>query len=251
MKAPAIESEKKVELVVARYTEDLGWLRNVDSRCRISVYTKGTEWEGAVALPNHGREAQTYLHHLLSRYDEAAEWTVFCQGFPFDHVPEFHRFVRRIADGLLPPPGLIWMGLFVDWDRGDGQRLFSSWSKNADRHGLELDQFWKLLFEEEPPCRFVFFPGAQFALHRSVWWQRPKSFYARALSLSEEFPDAAHCFERCWDRVFGLCALPEPVREGELPIYLRPVKRLGITWKNCARIPGHPFYSEVKRSPKP
>ena len=43
----------------------------------------------SVPLSNRGREAHTYAHHVATRYNELAEVTVFTQGNPFDHVPDF------------------------------------------------------------------------------------------------------------------------------------------------------------------
>ncbi len=33
-----------------------------------------------IQLPNVGRETHTYLHHIVSRYDSLADWTVFSQA---------------------------------------------------------------------------------------------------------------------------------------------------------------------------
>lgn len=40
------------------------------------------------ALPNVGRETHTYLHHILTQYPQFPEYTVFLQGWPFEHLPE-------------------------------------------------------------------------------------------------------------------------------------------------------------------
>ena len=74
-----------IELVVARYREELNWLRRVPKSVRVTIYDKSAAPQpGAIALPNVGREAHTYLHHIVSRYESLSEVTVFCQGKPFD-----------------------------------------------------------------------------------------------------------------------------------------------------------------------
>ncbi len=57
-----------MELVVARYAEDLAWLRNIPPQIRATVYDKNPNdsHPGARQLPNVGREAHTYLHHICS-----------------------------------------------------------------------------------------------------------------------------------------------------------------------------------------
>ncbi len=219
-----------LELVVARYAEDLKWLRRVSDTFRVTVYDKGGDLEGAVPLENIGYEAHTYLHHITSRYDTLAEVTVFVQGRPFDHVPDLHRRLQRLAEGEGPVDEFRWLGFVADYDDPEGKRLFRPWSKNEDGRLLDLAGFFQALWEEAPPERLVFYPGAQFIVKADLIRQQPLSFYERALALSDTFPDAGHCLERTWDRVFGCDGLPEVLRGRELPVYFRPIRRLGITW---------------------
>ncbi|MCE9615729.1 MAG: DUF3431 domain-containing protein [Lentisphaerae bacterium] len=219
-----------LELVVARYREDLAWVPRVPAGVRVTTYDKGGGASGAVALPNVGREAHTYLQHLVTRYDSLAATTVFCQGRPFDHVPDLQRRLTRLADGTDRVPDFRWLGFVIDWDDPQGQRLFRTWSKNDDQRALDMDGFWRALWPLPVPARFVFYLGAHFAVASDAVRAQPKSFYERALAVSQSHPDAAHCFERCWDRVFGCDGIPADLRPRPLPVYLRPIKRLGITW---------------------
>ena len=99
-------SPPSIALVVARWREDLAWLRRVPPAVALHVYDKGGDAADLLppplrrrvhleVLPNAGREAHTYLHHLAHRYDRLADLTVFAQGRPFDHVPDLHRLLRR------------------------------------------------------------------------------------------------------------------------------------------------------------
>jgi hypothetical protein len=217
-----------IELVVARYQEDLSWLRRVPREIRVTVYDKsGAGAPGSIPLPNHGREAHTYLYHIAFRYRALAELTIFAQGKPFDHAPDMHKRLRAIAEGRERVDDFRWFGFLVDEDDATGSRLFQRWSKNPDGRPLDMAGFWRSVFGDAPmPDRFVFFGGAQFAVRREVIWGRPLAFYARALHVAATFPDAAHCFERTWDRVFGLNGIPESLRGAALPIHLKPVRRL-------------------------
>ena len=220
----------ELELVVARHTEDLKWLRRVPRPFRVSVYDKGGDLEDAIPLENVGYEAHTYLHHIVTRYDTLATVTVFAQGRPFDHVPDLHRRLSRLAEGAASVESFQWLGFVVDHDDAFGDRLFRSWSKNEDGRRLDLAGFSRALWDRAAPDRFVFYPGGQFIANARLIRMQPVSFYERALSLSVSFPDAGHCLERTWDRVFDCDGLPESLRGRELPIYLRPIRRLGITW---------------------
>ena len=93
------------ELVVAHYTENLNWLRNLPASIQKTVYTKGPEVQpehNHLPLPNIGREAHTYLHHLVSQYDSLADWTIFCQGKPFDHAYDFKKTLREFPASASP-----------------------------------------------------------------------------------------------------------------------------------------------------
>lgn len=216
------------ELVVARHCEDLRWLRRVPKNIRTTVYDKGLHAGAEHPLPNVGREAHTYLHHIVTRYDDLAPVTVFAQGKPFDHVSNFHAVLREVSAGnaALNADGFRWLGFIVDWDDPEGSRLFQNWSKNPDRTPLPLLEFWRALWNEAPAERVAFYPGANFIASRELIQRRPRAFYERALHVSATIRDAAHCFERTWDRIFETNGIPADLRERELPVYLKPIRRL-------------------------
>ena len=76
-------------LVVARFNEDIKWLNGITSVDKIFLYNKGekTDFE-SVELPNINREAHTYIYHIVNNYEDLADLTFFCQGNPFDHMPD-------------------------------------------------------------------------------------------------------------------------------------------------------------------
>ena len=221
----------QLELVVARHREGLGWLRRIPGAFRTRVYDKSGETppQGR-PLANVGREAHTYLHHIVTHYDQLAPWTLFCQGHPFDHLPRFHERLRAIATGRENAATFEWIGFVIDEDDDAGERLFRPWAKNAVSRPLPMEPFWRALFATRCPRRFVFVPGGQFLVSRQQIRRRTVGFYRRARELAASMPEAAHCFERSWDRVFGIDGIPAPYRSWPRPIYFRPIKRLGLTW---------------------
>jgi hypothetical protein len=214
------------ELVVARYDEDLAWLKRVPKEFRVTVYNKGDGSARGQSLPNLGREAHTYLHHLAERYDELAELTVFVQGHPFDHAPDLHKRLQAYATGGEQVTGFHWVGFLADTDDSRGRRLFVPWSKNPGRCELQLDRFHRELFGCEGPQTYRFFVGAQFAVTRATAQRPARGFYQKAAELAAGFPLAPHCFERCWDRVFGCDGTAGRLAPGQLTAYFKPVKRL-------------------------
>lgn len=88
----------RMDLIVARFAEDLNWLLDVPDSVRIIVYNKGSDIGDKRLLErvdviekrmNKGREADSYLAHLRSGRSEGADWVVFTQGNPFPHSPDF------------------------------------------------------------------------------------------------------------------------------------------------------------------
>ena len=78
-----------VDLVIARYNEDLGWLdkyRDVSFN-QIFVYNKGKgevvcplKQTLYVSLPNVGRCDHTYIYHIIKNYNTLADVTIFAKG---------------------------------------------------------------------------------------------------------------------------------------------------------------------------
>ncbi|NJN36634.1 MAG: DUF3431 domain-containing protein, partial [Nitrospiraceae bacterium] len=153
-------------------------------------------------MPNCGRESHSYLTHIVENYQNLADLSVFAQGHPFDHCADFHTILRDLERRKMPPETFHWLGFILDWDDPKGHRLFRAWSKNPEQEELDLSGFFQKLFHQDCPPRLTFFPGAQFIVHRDLIHRRSLEFYRQALELSLHFPQAAHCFERCWDRVF-------------------------------------------------
>lgn len=219
--------------MVARHSEDLQWLRRVPRRFNITVYNKGAPPRplprrprlDLFPLPDVGREAFSYLHHVVSRYDTLSDVTVFAQGKPFDHVPDFHKQLSGIAFQRLPVNDFRWMGFIIDEDDARGSLLFRTWSKNPDGRFLDLDAYCQTLWGEAASERFRFYPGAHFAVTAEQVRKQSPSFYEHALEVSATLPDAGHCFERTWDRVFGVNGIPPPYRALPAPIYFRKTRR--------------------------
>ena len=101
---------KSYEIVVARYNEDISWLLNVNKKWKITIYNKGLPFEkigsikmrnpniDIINIENKGREAETYVYHMLHRYNNYADLTVFIQADPFTHAPEMKELLEVLAN---------------------------------------------------------------------------------------------------------------------------------------------------------
>ena len=210
-----------IELVVARYLEDLSWLNNIPPQISPRIYDKSPTGN----LPNVGREAHTYLHHIVENYDNLPDLTIFAQGKPFDHAFDFHKTLRALA-ATPDVAAFRWLGHIIDTDDCNGARLFATWSKNNGDERLDMNGFHRALFDGDGPATYTFRLGAQFIASRDLIRARPLEFWRRALQISLDFPDAAHCYERSWDRVFGVEGVDKTWLDGRETVYLKPIKRL-------------------------
>jgi hypothetical protein len=156
-----------IELVVARYQEDLEWLRAFDecSDFKVTIYNKGPPIEcgphSVIARPNVGREAETWLYHCTTRYDTLADHTVFLQGYPFDHTttPVTPESLRRAVCPYMPL-----------------RRLHTEFSHDEP---FPMSKWYaEYLFGACPPV-LAFSPGAQYLLSRERIHRHPPALYTR------------------------------------------------------------------------
>jgi hypothetical protein len=212
-----------MELIVARYNEDVSWLGGEFAKDCV-IYNKGEDalsieqeaFKRVVSLSNVGRESHTYLYHIVEHYDTLAPVTVFTQARIEDHFegqwsPENGReYLLKLAQqareygqsqnasmyqhlgGMSAIPSF---NLQAYYDRG----LVKS---NYDN----LGQWFKALVGYDMPIQGVhWYKNALFAVKRERIHLHPRSFYERLLKEVAIVvnPEAGHYFERSWYMIFS------------------------------------------------
>lgn len=90
----------KINLIIARYNENLYWIENIPKNLNINIiiYNKGEDniHYPSIKLKNVGRESHTYLYHIIENYNNLADITIFSQGDPFTHNPNFIHDLYKI-----------------------------------------------------------------------------------------------------------------------------------------------------------
>jgi hypothetical protein len=79
---------KHIEIVVARYNEDLSWTKEYPfNQFKYTIYNKGSNKDftkpsiyRVIQLPNVGRCDHTYLYHIVNNYAVLAPITIFLPG---------------------------------------------------------------------------------------------------------------------------------------------------------------------------
>ena len=215
---------KTVDLVVARYEEDISWVNNlpIDSYSRIYIYNKGSETtftipkSQSIPLPNYGRESHTYLHHVIKNYDTLSDITFFVPGSGWYRDDKKDR-ILRIVDYLKSNMKSVIVG-HKDEGTINSTYEFSidSWEvtneanrkKNSEKALTPaVDRPLSKWFEKRFPgekISCVSFTGI-FAVSREDIRKKPKEFYESLLNEHlHTNPEVVHYSERLWKNIFSI-----------------------------------------------
>jgi hypothetical protein len=169
----------KYEIIVSRYNENIDWVKKYNN-CK--VYNKGKNFDGNyIKLDNKGRESHTYLHHIVKNYHNLADYTIFTQGNPFDHSPNFFDTVNGlISNGFEKNFG--WISEKIIEGDFEYKREPYTWP------GFPSLRFaYEFVFGDEPKEEtFLFGAGAQFYVSKENILARPIGFYQKIYDLLEE-----------------------------------------------------------------
>lgn len=218
-------------IVVAHYTEPLDWISCIDTRYILHIYHKGGG-EGfsgdrvvhEYALANIGREAHTYLTHIIENYDALKDAphsvSFFCQGGLSFHENDYKTYIdQSVRSALESPDGIskiraIHFAQQAIHSPTRNFRIFEWGGRRLSRNRLNErfgDWFERVLSIPLPDInQFLWIPGANFAVKNAVILGRPKEHYQallREINPSDS-PEVAHFFERAWQYAFCPVGLP-------------------------------------------
>lgn len=200
------------QIVVARFCENLDWLAPLMHRAY--VYNKGIPNDKAtVQLPNIGREAHTYLTHIVSFYDTLAPVTVFIQGAIADHASSIKH---------MTPLAFIETAVTEAAEFGVSQNYatvevpspyfhptyrIKEYANHRIRPAIQNfgDWFCNTLRTPSLPNPGYVYWNAIFAVRRDRIHSRPRAFYEGLLAQVSDCnsPEEAHYLERTWYYIFA------------------------------------------------
>jgi hypothetical protein len=221
----AFQNEASLDLVVARYKEDIEWIKEYDNGTfnRLFIYNKSDkpfEYKDGVAtytymeLPNVGVCDHTYLYHIINKYDDLADVTVFIPGsgsldnkkLTIDFVVDKVKTTKNTVFKVAP---------FHNTTVGEGLYNFTleNWDvtslENRDSDGrLEpatirpFGKWYETMFPGVKVKFSVF--GGIFAVSREHIQSRDKQFYESLIQQvnTHKFHEASHYIERSWTSIF-------------------------------------------------
>lgn len=209
--------DEHIQVVIARYREDISWAAELG--LDTVVYNKGPEpLEGAQTLPNIGREAHTYLTHIVTQWDRLAGNTVFIQGNPFDHLSEsgqagvsdLRQMIMDSVERRAQFAGFAWfrlkcdgLGRPHDLRNPENKGRWAGWGKD-----IPVEDVFVELFDAKPPMQYTARAATgMYCVSSERIRTRPKAFYEHALRLIEDDPrdenNTGHAFERLWQLIFN------------------------------------------------
>lgn len=207
----------EVQLIIAKYRENVTWADALGYD--YIVYDKGgNDDPNARILPNIGREAHTYLTHIVREYEQLADMNVFLQGDPFDHIDDQGRAtverlrgqLEEVVDRKIPFKGLAWfklkcdrLGRPHDLHKPENEGRWAGWGKD-----IPLGEVFERLFGAPMPEQIVVrAPTGNFCVTSERIRTRPKAFYEFVLRMIEADPhdenNTGHALERLWQHMFN------------------------------------------------
>lgn len=204
-------------IVIARYNESLEWidkcLTPIQKRS-VWIYNKGDDEISVVGvpsnqiqrLPNVGREAHTYLTHVLRHWDKLPSQLWFLQGNPFDHL-EINSDFDTVQKWFR-----IWTNkIYLNGFSPNMCREFPL-NKHETSAGELTDMPFGTWLEKytgkmyRPPL--TWYIGACFGCSRAQVQHRTREYYESLLEqLQTKSPEAAWYMERAWMYIFNTEAL--------------------------------------------
>lgn len=191
-------------MVIARYKEDIDWANGLanDQTCVI-IYNKSDKPcvspHPIVPLTNVGREGHTYAYYIMTHYDVLEEYTVFLQGYPFDHSPHLEQQLRDVNDRIRHETQ-------PDFEYLSSQVLFSNLARCPYDITLDMYPAYQKVFGVAGPQGhpFLFGAGAQFVVSKAAIQSRPRAFYENLCSVLDYdvHPVEGFCVERFWHMIF-------------------------------------------------
>jgi Protein of unknown function (DUF3431) len=212
------------ELVIARYNEPLLWLLEPPfDKIPNTIYNKGNNNQflinehnkGVINLPNMGRESESYLQHVIRRYDSLAKVTLFLPGSLDSNGNKFRKAVYILTHlvsastfiGIYHQPSIkddLYEFTLDEWSSRTGENA----KKNPEAkltpsairpYGKWYQHHFKDLITHVAPY------GGVFSVYYKDIRQHPIERYKtliQDLQVSSN-PETGHYFERSWEAVFG------------------------------------------------
>ena len=185
--------------MISRYDEDISWSECFQGRRFIYHKHEGMTHLSSpdqMILPNVGREGHSYLHYIVTHYNDLPPAMVFTQGNPSDHVQSINTFINDVEILLAAKPD-IYLSL-------SNKYLIIQDMFDPLDDKMPLSEYWNHLFVEPPPPIYPCFYAGIFYTSRNRIHKHPPCFYKKLYDLldTENCPYFGYVLERLWYALF-------------------------------------------------
>jgi len=211
-------------LVISRFNEDLGWMNRlpVEEFDMIFIYNKGPDnltitknvAHQVIQLPNIGKCDHTYVHHIITNYNNLGDVTLFLPGSCDDPVKWFNTIVTMTMAIKTKDSFFVTHQLdkpvhenFFDFTmneyetRDERNKLLAS--KEVLKSPIRPFGYWYISnFPDIYVYNLSYF--GIFAVSRSHIHNRSLTSYLYLVTYlsTHHNPEAGHFFERSWLAIF-------------------------------------------------
>lgn len=217
-------NNKKIDIVIARYNEDLNWLNDEPyNKFKYIVYNKGNNENfnknnviKIINLPNVGRCDHTYIYHIIENYNNLADITVFLTGsIEIEHKKKYSNV---ILNNIIPFNNAIFINKNNDnTDILDLYKNFYLDNYSATHYKNKINEEkllhsryrpfinWKNnFFSNIKECKLVTLGGI-FSVSKEDILSSPIELYKNILQELDYHsnPEAGHYVERSWCYLFN------------------------------------------------
>lgn len=203
--------DKSYILVVNRYKENIEWVREFGNYI---VYNKGKDdlpadiRSKSIRMGNLGRDAHSYIYHIVENYENLEDIIMFCQGDFSDHIDaspnqlfeifldvEEHGFSSRLLE--------------LEKTKGNNDRNFSlEWhgSKLNSKKKYNLGEWWEQTTGEGWIRSRSVFWGSILSVKKEFILKRSKDSYESILNTLDCAANTLEChfIERSWFNILNL-----------------------------------------------
>jgi len=201
------------KIVVARYNEDIQWLKRAKDNC--IFYNKGNKLgiENEIMLENVGRESETYLHYIIDNYNNLPNVVVFTQARIADHKgsDDINYLLSIKNQALIFNLSLNFVnhhdiGQSNDWDKEWNLRNGEFYLKDnyKNNNPITFINWFKNNIDSNYPNPIIIYRNAIFAVKKENILKKPIEYYKKLiLEVNHHIdPTEGHFFERSWFYIF-------------------------------------------------
>lgn len=212
---------KSFTVVIARYNEDLSWIKKEFPNQQVIIYNKGPDDLGilpdnckVIKLANIGRETESYLNYIVSNYPNFPDRILFIQGNPYDHRVYLPLIKHKILNDSSCKN--IFAKCMEDSLGNQSDDLESLNWKDSKWKDIALSNENMLEFtnhyigKDYTRNQDIYFQwGGQFAVDKEKILCHDKRYFENLQqTLNKQHPIEVHYIERLWDLIFSCESSP-------------------------------------------